>query len=601
MKPATVFFIFFLAVHLVMAQQYCPINVYGRKTISLNGRWNYIVDPYETGYYNFHGLQYDKYDQGSNAAFYNNYHAKDKQELVEYDFDRSAVMKIPADWNTSDPKLLYYEGTVWFKKSFDYNLPAGRRLFVYFGAVNYQAEVYLNGSKLGVHTGGFTGFGFEITKLLKQEGNYLVVKVDNRRLKQGVPTINTDWWNYGGITRDVLLVDEPATFIEDYTLQFSKKTANSITGFVQLNNAKAGQEISIHIPALKLQKTIVADGAGRAYFETAAGTGLKLWSPENPQLYEVSISIPGQQIKDKVGFRTIETRDAGILLNGEKIFLKGICLHEEINGRRANSEKDAETLLRYAKNLGCNYVRLAHYPHNEYMLKKADELGLMVWEEIPVYWTVDFSNTETYKNAENQLLEMINRDKNRASVIIWSVANETPASAARNEFLKSLVHKTRLFDSSRLVSAALLTRNENGISIIDDEMGEWLDIISINQYRGWYGGDLATAPEAKWQSVFNKPLLVSEFGGDAKQGLHGNKEERWTEEYQEYLYRQNLLMIEKMPNISGLSPWILMDFRSPRRNLPGVQDGFNRKGLVSDKGKKKKAFFVLEQHYKTKK
>ena len=271
-----------------------------------------------------------------------------------------------------------------------------------------------------------------------------------------------------------------------------------------------------------------------------------------------------------------------------------------MNGRRANSAADATKLLQYAKSLGCNYVRLAHYPHNEHMIKKADELGLMVWEEIPVYWTVDFGNAATYKNAENQLLEMISRDKNRASVIIWSVANETPSSDARNEFLKNLVLKTRMTDSSRLVSAALLTRSENGISIIDDKMEDWLDIISINQYRGWYGGDLATAPDAKWQTVFNKPLLVSEFGGDAKQGLHGNKEERWTEEYQEYLYRQNLLMIEKMPHISGLSPWILMDFRSPRRNLPGVQDGFNRKGLLSDKEEKKKAYFVLEEFYRRK-
>ena len=155
-----------------------------------------------------------------------------------------------------------------------------------------------------------------------------------------------------------------------------------------------------------------------------------------------------------------------------------------------------------------------------------------------------------------------------------------------------------MLDSTRLISAALLTRNEKGIGVIDDTIGEWLDIISFNQYRGWYGGDLKTAPDAKWTTPYNKPVIVSEFGGDAKQGLHGPKEERWNEEYQEYLYQQNLGMIEKIPNIRGLSPWILTDFRSPRRMLPGIQDGFNRKGLVSDKDKKKKAFFLLQAFYK---
>jgi beta-glucuronidase len=273
-------------------------------------------------------------------------------------------------------------------------------------------------------------------------------------------------------------------------------------------------------------------------------------------------------------------------------------MHEEINGHRANSKADAVKLLSLAKELGCNYVRLAHYPHNEYMLRMADKMGLMVWEEIPVYWTIDFTNKATYLNAQNQLTAVITRDKNRASVIIWSVANETPLSDARNTFLHDLISHTKNLDTTRLVSAALLTRNEKGVGIIDDTIGEWLDIISFNQYRGWYGGDLATAPDAKWATPYNKPVIVSEFGGDAKQGLHGPKEERWNEEFQEYLYRQNLQMIEKIPNIRGISPWILTDFRSPRRMLPGIQDGFNRKGLVSDTDKKKKAFFLMQAYYK---
>jgi beta-glucuronidase len=381
-------------------------------------------------------------------------------------------------------------------------------------------------------------------------------------------------------------------------VQLKKDNQNRITGFVQLNNSSKNEKIIISIPELKIEKEIETTADGKATFELDVSYKINYWSPESPKLYTVLIKSAYQTLKDEIGFRTIETKGPDILLNGKSIFLRGICLHEDYKGRRANGDADALALLTWAKELGCNYVRLAHYPHNEHMLRMADKMGLMVWEEIPVYWTIDFKNSITYNNAKNQLTEVITRDKNRACVIIWSMANETPLSEARNAFLINLINHTKTLDTTRLLSAALLTRSENGIGMIDDKIGEYLDIIAFNQYRGWYGGDLKTAPDAKWTTPFNKPVVVSEFGGSAKQGLHGPKEERWNEEYQEYLYQQNLLMIEKIPNIRGISPWILTDFRSPRRLLPGIQDGFNRKGLVSSDGKKKKAFFTLKNFYK---
>jgi len=586
-----------LLLPFAVSSQGLIINTFNRNTTSLNGEWNYIVDPYETGYYNFHSEIYDQKNAGSPSAFYNNYHAKNKAELVEYDFDKSPVMVIPGDWNTQKENLFYYEGTVWFKRSFDYALKEKNRLFVYFGAINYKADVYLNGIKLGTHEGGFTPFNFEITAVVKPAGNYLVVKVDNKRFREAVPTMNTDWWNYGGITRDVILIEEPPVFVQDYAIQLKKGTQNLIAGYVKLNGLTGGENVTISIPELKIEKNITVSNNGYTPFEIRTDK-LQYWSPSNPKLYEVSIKTSRQTLKDNIGFRTVETKGADILINGMPVFLKGICMHEEYKGRRANSEADARAMLTWAKELGCNFIRLAHYPHNEYMLKMADKMGLMVWEEIPVYWTIDFGNESTYNNAKNQLTEVITRDKNRACVIIWSMANETPLSDKRNYFLKNLVNHARSLDSTRLISAALLTRGEKGVGIIDDKIGEYLDIVAFNQYRGWYGGDLATAPDAKWVTPYNKPVVVSEFGGDAKQGLHGDREERWTEEYQEYLYQQNLLMIEKMPNIRGISPWILTDFRSPRRMLPGIQDGFNRKGLIADNGIKKKAFFILREFYK---
>ena len=582
---------------LGFSQELIP-NVKNQTTTSLNGEWNYIIDPYETGYYSFHHDAYDHQSSFQKAAFFNNYHAQNKQELVEYDFDKSPLMTIPGDWNSQDPMLFYYEGTVWFKKSFDYVIPENKRLFVYFGAVNYKAEVYLNGVKLGIHEGGFTPFNFEISSIIKAKDNFLVVKVDNIRHKEAVPTLNTDWFNYGGITRDVILIEESKSFIQEYKIQLKKGYKTTISGFVKITNFdKTVEFVSIKIPELGIKYKGKIDSNGRVNFEII-NKNIKYWSPESPKLYHVSVEYDSQILKDNIGFRTIETQNAKILLNGKSIFLKGISIHEENDkGGRANSEADGIRLLTWAKELGCNYVRLAHYPHNETIIRLADKMGLMVWEEIPVYWTIDFTNLGTYKNAENQITTTITRDQNRASVIIWSVANETPVSDQRNAFLNNLISKAKGLDSTRLISAALLTKSENLNNYVDDPIAENLDIVSFNEYLGWYGGNLEDAEKIQWTSKYNKPVIVSEFGGDSKQGFHGDKTERWTEEFQEYLYIQNLKMIEKIPNICGLSPWILVDFRSPRRVLPGIQDGYNRKGLISNDGNKKKAFSILKTFY----
>ena len=218
-------FVFVLFVETHAQQTPLISNTEGRHTTSLNGPWRMIIDPYETGYYDY------RYQPRSDGYFKN---TKPQQpgDLVEYDFDSSPTLNVPGDWNTQDEKLLFYEGTIWYKRSFDYRKTDQKRLFVYFGAANYVADVYLNGQKLGRHEGGFTPFNFEITKVVKEKDNYLVVKVDNKRRRDAVPTLNTDWWNYGGLTRPVSLVEVPATFIRHYFLQLRKGTADEVFGWV---------------------------------------------------------------------------------------------------------------------------------------------------------------------------------------------------------------------------------------------------------------------------------------------------------------------------------------------------------------------------------
>ena len=328
---------------------------------------------------------------------------------------------------------------------------------------------------------------------------------------------------------------------------------------------------------------------------------LELWSPENPILYEVRIESELESVTDMIGFRSLETRGSKIYLNGKSIFLRGISIHEQapILDGRAFSKKDAKVLLGWAKELGCNFVRLAHYPHNENMIREADKLGMLTWSEIPVYWTILWDNPITYKNAEAQLQEMIARDKNRAAVAIWSVANETPRGEARFNFLTGLISTARAMDSNRLISAATeLDYHGNNTYVIDDSIAQYLDVIGVNEYAGWYDNrKQEEIAEINWQSNYDKPLIISEFGGGALYGYHGTRDDRWTEEFQEAIYINQVKMLKKIDFLAGTSPWILTDFRSPRRPLPAIQDYWNRKGLISNNGEKKKAFYILRDYY----
>jgi beta-glucuronidase len=583
----------------VGAAQVAPliINIDGRHITSLEGQWHTIVDPYDSGALDYHGQPLT-----GQSAFYKNYKPKSTSELVEYDFDTSAQLHVPGDWNTQRESLLFYEGSVWYERSFDYPKPAKRRVFLHFGAANYLASVYLNGQELGRHEGGFTPFDFEITDYVRLHDNYVVVRIDNARRADQVPAILTDWWNYGGITRPVTLVDVPETFIQDYFIQLGKGSTRQIKGWLQLNGPQLQQRVTIRIPEAGLTKTFQTDSKGRAEFSFDAD--LTLWSPEHPKLYEVVIGSESGELTDHIGFRSIEVRGTALLLNGKPVFLRGINLHEEAPLRpgRAWSEDDARTLLSWAKELGCNFVRLAHYPHNEAMLRMADQMGVMVWSEVPVYWVIQWENPHTLHNAENQLNEMITRDHNRASLIIYSVANETPINDARNRFLSQLIQDAHSADSTRLVSAAVqASEAEEGNHTtmrIKDPIANDLDVIGINEYIGWYSHLPADADTTEWTSAYDKPMIMSEFGGDALFGDHGDALTRWTEEYQEDLYRHQITMLKRIPFLRGTAPWLLKDFRSPRRMLPHFEDYFNRKGLVTDRGEKKKAFFVLQEFYR---
>ena len=312
-------------------------------------------------------------------------------------------------------------------------------------------------------------------------------------------------------------------------------------------------------------------------------------------------------VSEQIGFRTIETKGSSILLNGKPIFLKGVNFHEEIPQRmgRAYSDADAAVILSEAKALGCNFIRTAHYAQNERIIRMAEKMGLMIWEEIPVWQGIKFTDEIVMVKAQKMLREMILRDKNRAAIVIWSIQNETQPSAARNKMLIGLAKMTHELDSTRLIGGAFNNvkyDKTNNMFTLNDSLINYLDVIGINKYMGWYDAFQVAPSETKWDVAAGKPVIMSEFGGEALYGQQGNADSpaSWSEDMQEKLYLDNLTMFNNISNLCGTVPWVLFDFRSPNRWHKQNQDGWNRKGLVSDKGQRKKAWYVMKEYYNTK-
>jgi beta-glucuronidase len=573
-----------------LSAQSSMINVSSRHCISLNGTWQIIIDP--TGAGDWRQVWQERIPEK-------------KTDFVEYSFNGGPTLEVPGDFNTQLPELKLYEGTIWYKKSFTYTASTGKRLFLNFGAVNYHSTVYLNGNILGTHEGGFTPFQFEITDAVRKGENRIVVRVNNQRLKNGIPGLGYDWFNYGGITRDVNLIETGSSFISDYFIQLKKHSETEVLGWVKVHGNKLAQNISVLIPELNINYKTRSDNEGFA--EIKFNSHFKLWAPENPVLYKVIVQSETDTIIDSIGFRNIEVKGAKILLNGKPVFLKGINIHEEnpFRGARAFTESDAQLLLKWAGELGCNIVRLAHYPHNEHMVKAAEKLGIMVWDEIPVYQNIEFSEPGVTDKMDLMMREMVNRDKNRCGVVIWSLSNETSPSPSRDNALINLTEKCRQLDSTRLITSVINDEKyTNNVFEIWDPIYLHLDIVSLNEYLGWYVPWQGQPNQIKWSNKVSpdKPVVISEFGGEALYGNNnGPKDEAssWNEDYQEQLYKDQVTMFSRINDLNGVFPWLLVDYRSSGRMHPVYQKGWNRKGLISDHGEKKKAWYIMKSYYNT--
>lgn len=570
--------------HNTICSQTAMTNIAGRKNSSLNGQWQIIIDPYNIG---------------DMQSFWKEKKVTGKTDFVEYAFTDITRLNVPGDFNSQMPELNYYENTIWYKKTFEYKT-GDKRLFLHFGAVNYKADVYLNGQKIGSHEGGFTPFQFEITNLVKEGTNAVIVRVNNARLTDAIPALGYDWFNYGGITREVNLIETPQSFIEDYLVQLQKGSLDKIAGWVKLDGPKASQKVHIQIPELRVDQLVTTDADGKAFFSFPLKC--QLWTPESPKLYDVKLVAETDTVNEAIGFRSIEVKGTDILLNGKPVFLKGINFHEEIPQRkgRAYSAADALQLLTSAKELGCNFIRTAHYPQNEYIVRMAEKMGFMIWEEIPVWQKIAFADTTILRKIKFMLQETVKRDKNRCGIIIWSMSNETTPGKNRDSVIASVADYCRSLDDTRLISSAFNhVKYVHDTLIINDTLSKKLDVLAVNEYLGWYNAWPSKNGAVVFKSDFNKPLIITEFGAEALYGNHGPADVAglWSEEYQEQLYKDQIKMFKNISFLRGVCPWILNDFRAPGRLNPFFQNGWNRKGLISDQGFKKKAWYVLKKYY----
>lgn len=512
----------------------------------------------------------------------------------DYDAGGATVVPVPSCWNLNRPEWTYFEGTGWYETEFDAPRESdGQRVVLWIGAANYEARVFLNGTLLGRHLGGSTPFCVELTDHLRSSGNRLLIAVDNRRRADRVPMHHFDWFNYGGLSREVGLLVLPRVHLRDAGIALVPDGSfSTIRCDLTLSDPVDG-EARVEIPELGVAAQLSVRG-GRG--ELLIHARPELWSPEHPKLYEVTVAFDGDELRERIGFREIRVQGHDILLNGSPITLRGVCVHEDdVRLGRVSTEEDVRRRFAHARELNANFLRLAHYPHHERVAEIADEVGLLLWAEIPVYWAIAFDDPQTLADAKNQLAELIGRDRNRASVILWGVGNENADTDARYAFMADLAASARRQDPTRLISAACLINREH--FRIEDRLTDSLDVIGINEYFGWYEPDFSGLERLLQRSHPDKPVIISETGADAVAGYRGSGRVLFSEDWQAAFYREQLARLQGTSWIRGIAAWLLYDFRSERRQTR-FQKGYNRKGLVcEDKATKKLAFETLRDLY----
>jgi beta-galactosidase len=571
-----------------------------------------------------------------------NYLENDTKNLSEINNSKGWLgINLPHSWNSQDAtdnEPGYRRSASWYKKDLVIeSIDANKVYQLYFEGSNITTKVYVNGKEAGGHIGGYIGFTIDITKYINAGNNEVLVRVDNSYNIEIIPSQKSDFFIYGGITRDVWLLSMDKSHLDNIKIT-TPKVSEKAASLVVVASVKNVENIKVFSYSAQLTNPsgkVVATKKGTFTGESTliAFNEIKnpeLWDINAPNLYTVSVSLlengkVSDKIEDKVGFRWFEFKENGpFYLNGKRILIRGTHRHEEHAGVGAavsnnQHRKDMESI----KEMGANFVRLAHYSQDPEIYKACDELGLLVWDELP--WCRGGVGNEVWKtNTKNLLSEMINQNYNHPSIIIWSLGNEMywlpdfqggDNTLKMNDFLKELNDIAHKLDPNRKTA---IRKFEDGAKIID--------VFSPSIWSGWYSGSYKSYKKAidKYKLEY-KHFIHAEYGGDSHVGRHSEKpingdgifpegwEEAivqgkggniaqigdWSESYIVDLFDWHLNVSENDSIFVGNIQWAFKDFGTPLRPEDDIPY-MNQKGLVDRNGNPKDAYYVFKSYWSDK-
>ena len=546
-------------------------------------------------------------------------------------------VNLPHSWNALDATDIspgYRRSASWYKKDLSIpNVVSGQIYQFYFEGVNIESEVYVNGKKVGGHTGGYIGFTLDITDDISVGNNEILVRADNTYNPEVIPSQKSDFFIFGGITRDVWLQTFPAQHLEDLriTTPNVSNTSADLNATIEVTNASADAKVRATLSDSQGKDILssefnVVDNAAEINFKNIKN--LKLWDTDNPNLYTLKIQLlsnneVGDELSEKVGFRWFEFKDHGAFyLNGKRVLLRGTHRHEEhavVGAAMSNEQHRADMEL--IKDMGTNFVRLAHYPQDPEVYKACDELGLLVWDELP-WCRGGLGNDAWKKNTKQMLKEIINQNYNHPSIILWSLGNEIywlpdfengDNRENINVYLKELNDYAHELDPTRKTA---IRKYYEGADIVD--------VFSPSIWSGWYSGSYKSYQKAIDQYKVEYPhFLHAEYGGSSHIGRHTENpitgegkiqsdgwEEAivqtdvaniaqigdWSENYIVDLFDWHLRISENDSTFVGNIQWAFKDFGTPLRPENAIPY-MNQKGLVDRAGNPKDAFYVFKSYW----